>query len=139
MGGDVCHHGGEFRPTEYLPLPREIKPNPLDKHSSQPCPGSIFEALHRNKKVDEPFLEITNPKDGTGVSHNYKGAVESIRKVEDFDGNDDVFTVVAHDNSLLDVVEFFPIKANEWKEKGWAEKGRWIFLGDFKEAVQEGN
>jgi hypothetical protein len=21
MGGDACHHGGEFRPTEYRPLP----------------------------------------------------------------------------------------------------------------------
>lgn len=89
--------------------------------------------------MDEPFLEVTNPEDGTGISHDFKGAVESIRKLEDFDGNDDVFTVIAHDESLLDVVEFFPTTADGWKEKGWAEKGRWAFLGDFKEAAQEAN
>ena len=93
--------------------------------------------MHRNKRVDEPFLEIANPENGTSIAHDFNGAVESIRKLEDFDGNDDVFTVIALDESLVDVVEFFPAGANGWKEKGWAEKGRWAFLGDFKEGVQE--
>ena len=29
MGGDIAHHGGEFRPTEYLPIPEKIVPNPM--------------------------------------------------------------------------------------------------------------
>ena len=24
MGGDICHYGGAYRPTEYAPLPSEI-------------------------------------------------------------------------------------------------------------------
>jgi glyoxylase-like metal-dependent hydrolase (beta-lactamase superfamily II) len=28
MGGDAYHHGGELRPSPYLPLPQEIQPHP---------------------------------------------------------------------------------------------------------------
>ncbi|CAJ2513324.1 Uu.00g014430.m01.CDS01 [Anthostomella pinea] len=28
MGGDASHHGGEFRPTDYSPLPKELNPMP---------------------------------------------------------------------------------------------------------------
>lgn len=136
MGGDVSHHGGQFRPTEYLPLPQELKPNPLDRHSSHPCPGSVFEAMHWKKKVDEPFLEVANLEDGKGASVDFQGAMESIGKLVEIDSHDHIFTVIAHDKSLLEFAEFFPAKANEWKEKSWAEKGRWAFLGDFKEAVE---
>lgn len=49
-------------------------------------------------------------------------------KMEEFDANENVFTVIAHDLSLIGVVDLFPKTANAWKEKGWAEKGRWEFL-----------
>ena len=42
MGGDACHHGGEFRPSEWLPLPSSISPNLLDLKSKIPCPGSLY-------------------------------------------------------------------------------------------------
>ncbi|KAL9122373.1 MAG: hypothetical protein Q9187_001073 [Circinaria calcarea] len=135
MGGDVSHHGGQFRPTEYVPLPQELKPNPLDRHSSHPCPGSVFEAVHWKNKVDEPIFEAANLEDGKGASEDFQGAMESIGELVEVDGQDHVFTVVAYDKSLLGIVEFFPAKANQWKEKGWM-KGRWAFLGDFKEAVE---
>jgi hypothetical protein len=37
---------------------------------------------------------------------------------------------------LLDVMDFFPKEANEWKAKGWKEEGRWRFLKDFQRAVE---
>ena len=52
MGGDACHHGGEFRPTQYLPLPISISPNPLSLMSVTSCPGAAFEAIHRQKRAD---------------------------------------------------------------------------------------
>ncbi len=44
---------------------------------------------------------------------------------------------MAHDESLLNVVDFFPKYANDFKSKGWAEKGRWLFLKDFAKAVKQ--
>jgi len=50
--------------------------------------------------------------------------------------SDNVFVVTAHDLSLYDVLEYFPAGANEWKVKGWKERGRWKYLADFSEAVR---
>ncbi|KAI9799652.1 MAG: hypothetical protein M1833_003967 [Piccolia ochrophora] len=137
MGGDVCHHGGEFRPTKYLPLPSEISPNPLNPAAgASPCPGALLQGVHPAGKANEPFFEISQGEDGSSVAHDKEQATQSIRKVEEFDPRADVFVVIAHDQSLLDVMEFFPKEANAWQEKGWAEKGKWLFLADFKEAVE---
>lgn len=58
--------------------------------------------------------------------------------MKDFDAHKNILTIIAHDQTLLDVVEMFPqATANEWMKKGWKEKGMWRFLGDFKQAVQE--
>jgi len=136
MGGDACHHGGEFRPTEYRPLPEEISPNPLDLRSSKPCPGAMFEEIHRNKEATEPFFEIAVLEGGKGVAHDVEAATESIRRLEEFDASPDVFVAIAHDDTLLDVVDFFPKTAGAWKEKGWVKDSRWRFLKDFKKAVE---
>lgn len=72
------------------------------------------------------------------MNSDVEAAQESIEKMEDFDANENVLTIFAHDQTLLDVVEFFPKEtANDWKRKGWREKGMWRFLGDFEEAVHE--
>jgi hypothetical protein len=54
-----------------------------------------------------------------------------VDAVQPFDANDNVFTAIAHDASLADVVDFFPNSANEWKAKGWKREGHWRFLSDF--------
>lgn len=54
------------------------------------------------------------------------------------DGKENVLVMIAHDEHMLDVVTCFPKgKANGWKAEGWKEKGAWMFLGDFEEAVRE--
>ena len=50
----------------------------------------------------------------------------------EFDADESVFSIIAHDMSLFDVVEFYPKKANEWREKGWCREGRWRFLREFE-------
>jgi hypothetical protein len=40
---------------------------------------------------------------------------------------------------LLDVIEFFPKSANDWKAKGWKPASRWRFLESFKTAAQNIN
>jgi glyoxylase-like metal-dependent hydrolase (beta-lactamase superfamily II) len=135
MGGDACHHGGEFRPSQYLPIPSSISPNPFDLHSKHPCPGSLFENLYRDGDRHKPFFAIARPKDGSGVANNPDEAKTTIGKVIEVDAQDEVLVVIAHDDSLLPVMDFFPKYANECKRKGWVEEGRWLFLKDFEKAV----
>jgi len=135
MGGDSCHHGGEFRPSQYRTLPASISPNPIKPGSSTPCPGSLFEDLYRNGDGKKPFYAIARVENG--VAHDADEAERTIEKVIEADAQDEVLVVMAHDHSLMDVVDFFPKYANDFKQKGWAEKGRWLFLKDFAGAVKQ--
>ena len=129
-GGDIAHHGGEFRPTRFLPLPEDISPSPLGApyaRSAPRCPGSIFEAIHPHKSSTEPFYVPTVG----GVHLDGQQTKETIDKLADFDAQDDVFVNIAHDMSLFDVVEFFPKTANGWSQKRWKQEGMWRFLRDF--------
>jgi len=137
MGGDACHHGGEFRPSQYLPLPDSISPHPLDFNHGGVCPGSLFEPLLRDGDVAKPFYAIAQPEDGSGVAYDVAAAEATISKVIEADALDEVLVVIAHDDSLLDVVDFFPKYANDFKQKGWVERGRWLFLKDFAKAVRD--
>jgi hypothetical protein len=129
LGGDIAHHGSEFKPTKYLPLPDQIEPNPFQppfQRSSSICPGALFQQHHPKKSVSEPFTQATG-----FVHDDAQGACQSVEGLLDFDAHDNIFTVIAHDKSLMDVVEFYPKSANDWKKKGWKEQGRWRFLRDF--------
>lgn len=135
MGGDACHHGGEFRPSPYRQIPSSISPNPLDLKSKQPCPGSLFEDLYRDGDNSKPFYAIARLPDGKGVAHDVDEAEATIDKIIEADAQDEVLVVMAHDDSLLPVLDFFPKYANDFKQKGWAEEGRWLFLKDFAKAI----
>ncbi|KAG8710777.1 hypothetical protein FRC11_004142 [Ceratobasidium sp. 423] len=134
LGGDICHHSGEMRPTEYLPLPESITPNPFPgKVKGIACPGSVLLELHPKHSATEPFYRISSQ----GASSDPPEAQKSLDKSMDFDCYENVFTIIAHDAELLDVVDFFPKTLNDWKARGYREKGLWKFVGDFREAVGE--
>lgn len=44
--------------------------------------------------------------------------------------------ILAHDENVGEVLDFFPKAANCWKQLGWGDSARWMFLGDFREAVE---
>ena|SRR5690242_18045269 len=135
MGGDACHHCGEFRPTQYLPIPTELRPSPLANPPFAPesfCPGSIFKLIHPLKSTTQPFYQ---PRNDPSPLQDYAEAQATIEKMTEFDANNNVLTIIAHDRSLLDVLDFFPVTANDWKEKGWRSTGLWRFLADFKPAL----
>ena len=126
-----------------------------------PCPGSLFAQIHPERGAASPFFVVSDLLPAKEVAHDRDRAIESIRRLEEFDcqgagrgkgqeegegqregaegegvnGEVDIFTVIAHDASLMGVVGFFPESANGWREKGWAERGRWAFLRDFGKAV----
>lgn len=132
LGGDIAHHAGEFRPTEYLPLPDSITPSPLRAPFTAQgtfCPGEAFQAIHPSKSRTQPYF---TPATGEHAVHlDVAEAKNSIEKMTEFDAYENVFSVIAHDGSLFDVVDFYPKPANEWKAKGWAREGQWRFLKDF--------
>ena len=136
MGGDIAHHGGEFRPTKWLPIPDDIQPSPLVapySRSAPVCPGSVFEAIHPNPGSNEPYMQPKGP-----IHDDTEGVIVSLEKFTEFDAQDNIFAMIAHDGSLLDVVDFYPKPANEWRKKGWKEQGKWRFLRDFNTTVETG-
>ncbi|TLD07941.1 hypothetical protein E2P81_ATG10565 [Venturia nashicola] len=129
LGGDIAHHAGEFRPTRYLPLPSSISPSPLQppfQLQATFCPGEVFEAIHPKNSRTEPFFSPSTE----GVHLDVAEAKQSIEKMTEYDAYENVFSVISHDRSLFDVVDFYPKPANQWKEKGWEREGRWRFLGE---------
>lgn len=138
LGADSCHHGAMMRPTEYLPIPLEISPNPLQLGFSTPCPGAIFEQFQasRGRSNTEPLWDIVE----NGAYADPASAKATLEKLQEADASDDILVVIAHDDSILDIVDFYPKGANDWKAKGWGEKSRWAFVkyfGDFIEKLQK--
>ncbi|KAF4553627.1 Cytochrome P450-like protein 82 [Elsinoe fawcettii] len=129
MGGDACHHGGEFRPTQYLPLPSELSPSPVP--SLRVCPGSLLTAFHRNKSATEPYYTVT-PK----FAYDVEKCNWTIDGVEEFDAHENVFVLIAHDDSVINELDLFPKDMNDWHEKELAKKVKWSFLKDFGGAVE---
>jgi hypothetical protein len=70
------------------------------------------------------------------VAHDADEAEATIEKVIEVDARDEVLVVMAHDESLLSVMDFFPEYANDFMQKGWVNEGRWLFLKDFAKAVR---
>ena len=150
MGGDFAHHGGEFRPSPYLPLPLSISPHPFFNggSSGQECPGEIFEQIHPasntaangdQSSAGDAWRTAPFYRPGDGVTHNIAECVSTIKKVQETDGHDQIFVIFAHDQTLMNVVEFFPKTANNWRNEGWARDSKWAFLKDFRKAVEAGS
>lgn len=133
MGGDLCHHGGEMRPSPPDPIPDRVQfplPDVLRGRLAG-CPGGeAFRQLNvrRGRRADEPFFD-------TSLAEDVRVAAETIRKSQEADVQDDVFFLFAHDTTAREVVDFFPLPANDWKSKGWREKTHWGFLADLTAAV----
>ena len=136
LGGDCAHHAGEFRPTQSLPLPEALSPSPMPRRHPGICPGAIFADIHRlhpsSSAFTEPFLLV-----GENAAHDMQAARDSVTKMGEFDAHENILTMIAHDDTMVNVVGTFPkTTANDWKSKGWREKGMWKFLGDLAEAVE---
>lgn len=127
LGGDIAHHCGEFRPSRYIPLPDIITPSPIS-HRAGGCPGRLFQAVHPKRSRDEPFFD---PVMEGGWHHVGLQAKESIDKLIVADAYDNIFPVMAHDMSILGIVDFYPKTANDWMAKGWKRESHWSFLNSF--------
>ncbi|KAJ5140907.1 hypothetical protein N7448_004315 [Penicillium atrosanguineum] len=130
MGGDLCHHSGEIRPSKHLRIPNEV--HLATPQAALPCPGALYENLQiqRQRSPDEPFFE---PLMGLDIPETIK----TIKKAQDADKRDNVWFIYAHDSILHGVVDLFPHPANHWKEKNWRNQTLWAFLRDFEAAINK--
>lgn len=133
MGGDLCHHAGELRPTKHTPIP-DIVQFPLTdqlRARMSTCPGGdAFRKLNikRGRKQDEPFFD-------TQLATDVAQALDTVKKTQTADVQDNIFFIFAHDIWIRGVVDVFPSSANDWKQKGWREETRWAFLSDLSTAA----
>lgn len=135
MGGDICHHGGELRPSPYLPIPidkRVSLPGPLRLQIST-CPGALqFRELNikRGREPNAPFFDPV-------VAVDMAQAVQMVKDSQVADAKGNIFYIFAHDMTIEGTVDFFPHSANEWKKKEWKEKTLWNFLEDLALAAAQ--
>ncbi|KAK5651588.1 hypothetical protein OQA88_11861 [Cercophora sp. LCS_1] len=130
MAGDAYHHAGEIRPSEFQPLPGNIEPSPFGLGAAGGCPCALFKKVLREGRCDVSFYDPTGP-----WHHDAEKAKETAKKLQEFDAQENVFLVAAHDTTLLGVVDLFPKQVTGSLAKVWDQKSRWKFLTDFSEAV----
>lgn len=127
LGGDCAHYPGIFRPTEYLPIPKQVPEAPRSRFGTSPCPGVwLQEHVHPQKSATEPFIKANPP-----VNENPEQAQHSLSAMQEFDASPDVLVCIAHDAGLLGNVDFYPDRLNGWKAKGVKDAVHWNFCGDF--------
>ncbi|KAJ9608747.1 hypothetical protein H2200_006518 [Cladophialophora chaetospira] len=128
LGGDICHYPGIFRPSEYLPVPTEIKPHPFQRASDVGfCPGSAFNELQksRGRKPTDTLFDMTFGLDIPLATH-------TMHKLQEADFLENVFVVIAHDSTVRDHVDHFPASLNDWKAKGWGKDLTWAWFRDLE-------
>ena len=97
----------------------------------------MFESLLKDGDRTKPFYELKVDEQGeAGMAEDLDEAIKTIGKVMEVDSQQQVLVVIAHDDSLIGIVDFFPKYADGFAEKGWVAKSTWAFLNDFKGAVK---
>lgn len=126
MGGDLCHHGGEIRPSPWLSIPDELPAGQDGKQALGAAFREMVAELGREENL--PILEPASTSDQLLSD-------QTIVRTQVADADVNVWFVYAHDTSLLkEDIGFFPETVNDWHKKGWKEKTLWKFLEDFKGA-----
>lgn len=140
MAGDLVHTCMCFRPSEKYPLPEMIEPSPTaPPFSTDSSLRSLRLAeTHRLHDPDDVHASKTQPMCLlAGMEEDLPRSQANATVLSDvLDSDENVLTVYAHDESLLDVLDFFPKNANGWKEKGWGELGHWRFLAPVVRALE---
>lgn len=55
-----------------------------------------------------------------------------MKRKGELDTDPNILVIIAHDCDVPDVIDLYPKPLNSWKDKGWKERLRWMFLNDFQ-------
>lgn len=133
LGGDICHFGGTFRPTKYVPMPLSLSPDEVGQSHgrTEPYSSSIFTSCHPNPDDarTSPFYTPCCHADSWYI--NPLLARQSIDRLKSIDADKRVLVVIAHDPSIMNIALFFPHGVvNDWLKAGWKQKVQWRFLDE---------
>lgn len=126
MGADACHHAGILRPSDYLSLPPDA---PVPHPSGAPCPWDVIQGFLSTP--ESPFFTIPRSQ----IFPDPDAAMETVRKIQELDADDNILVLMAHDLSLREKLTFFPKTINDWRSGPFKEKTRWLFVHDFWPAL----
>ena len=106
---------------------------PIAKSFPCPCPRELLQHyIHPGRSATAPFYKPSDIINEIPAQGEW-----TIKGLTEFDADDRVFVVLAHDASLLPIVDFFPKLANKWQSQGWADRGRWRFILEWSCGVDE--
>jgi hypothetical protein len=116
----------------------------LDSYFPSSCPCSMFTSFHPLSCTEEdvrvtPYYRASDSKGSAFMDP--KVANESIKGLEEFDADPDVFICLAHDTGLLGILPFLNNSMEEigdWKIKGYKEKTKWRFLNELPRNGKQG-
>jgi glyoxylase-like metal-dependent hydrolase (beta-lactamase superfamily II) len=137
LGGDICHFGGSFRPSDRVTLSDPVPNAHLGSHFPCPCPSSMFTASHpagpsSGESSKTPFFEVTSSAQSAYLDR--KQAAQTIQELQRFDAHPDVLVCIAHDPMLIKVLPFLndqPEKdLSDWQSAGLKEKAQWGWLNE---------
>lgn len=131
LGADCCHTVGQIRPNQFRPLPDSVPVSILS--STTAAQGSQGRCLCGHLAR---LLQLAPESGEPGAFYNLSPALQedlekakgTLEKLRAFDGREDVMIMLAHDATLLDVIDLFPRSVNDWRSRGWANDARWKFL-----------
>ncbi|KAJ9643673.1 hypothetical protein H2204_001818 [Knufia peltigerae] len=135
LGGDSAHHCGEVRPSEHLPLPDSILPNPLPSVNRDIpfYPGTRFEDLNKSRGMPAKG-PVWRPKWGQDLAE----AIRSIGKMQEFDGQENVLLLLAHDSCVRYAnLPLFPESINDWHKRGLGRELRWNWIADIEKGLSK--
>ena len=115
-----------MRPSSFVPMPEYILPNPtmtVQQHGAPFCPGSWFEDLQVSRERD-PKGPLFQPAFG----HDMDQVLETIAKMQEYDGDSNILVILAHDASFRSPE--VPTSLNDWKAQGLKWNTRWKWIGD---------
>jgi hypothetical protein len=123
LGADACHLPGALRPTDYLPLPVSV---PIFPSSIGTCPGSLLQEITIEQSPSKPLFNVAKGP----LFPDHDAAMDTVRKIQEFDAVDNVFVLIVHDLSLRDRIPLFPKTINGWRGRDLGIETRWEFCGE---------
>lgn len=134
MGGDLCHHGAEIRPSNLVPYPSDFDTSFLQGFKARlpQCPGATEQLgkLHEKhgRKANEPLFY-------PAIGEDIPLAIDTIKKSQIADAEPNVLFMFAHDPIFHQHGSLYPQSANAWKSQDLKNKVFWAHLEDIIPAL----
>ncbi|KAJ7137331.1 beta-lactamase-like protein [Mycena crocata] len=133
LGGDTGHHVGLLRPRPEFqrtyPCPAHLLAESRASVSTQYfwSPGSDPSRFDIHSR-DQPLLSI--PDKPNTVHADPVAARVTLDKLAAFDADEDFLVILSHDESLINILPYFPASLSPWRANGMKDEAVWGFMDE---------